>query len=302
MQKNPVPILRSVFAAYAFFLVHWRAILIAGVPYTAAYAAQLAMMQVRAGGDAGGAAGLVVVLLSVATLATSVALSAAALRLAVRGEMPGWLGLQFGRDELRLFAVSILITLLTLIVFVLVFLFWGTLFGTVAMSGLDRAGIDPEASGFDLADATAYMGATEWVVVVLAGLAGLAIVMWLSARLVLALPATIARQRIQVMKAWPLSDGKGWRIALALVLAGLPVTLVEIGIYEALAGLIGHRPIDVTRIIAADLAETPGIARMREYSLWLGLFSAINIPVFSGLYAYIYQKCTRTGAPDGTAV
>jgi hypothetical protein len=302
MTQSTVPILRSVFAAYAFFLVHWRAILIAGVPYTAAYAAQLAMMQVRAGGDAGGAAGLVVVLLSVATLATSVALSAAALRLAVRGEMPGWLGLQFGRDELRLFAVSILITLLTLIVFVLVFLFWGTLFGTVAMSGLDRAGIDPEASGFDLADATAYMGATEWVVVVLAGLAGLAIVMWLSARLVLALPATIARQRIQVMKAWPLSDGKGWRIALALVLAGLPVTLVEIGIYEALAGLIGHRPIDVTRIIAADLAETPGIARMREYSLWLGLFSAINIPVFSGLYAYIYQKSTRTGAPDGTAV
>lgn len=296
MTQSSIPVLRSVFAAYAFFLVHWRTILIAGVPYTTAYAAQLAVMQMRVGGDAGGAAGLVVVLLSVATLATSVALSAAALRLAVRGEMPGSLGLQFGGDELRIFAVSILVALLTAIVFVLVFLFWGTLFGTVAMSGLEQAGIDPEASGFDLAGATAYMGATEWIVVVLAGLAGLAIVMWLSARLVLALPATIAHRKIQVMKAWPLSDGKGWWIAAALVLAGLPVTLVEIGIYEGLAGLIGHRPIDVTRVIAADLAETPGIARMREYSLWLGLFSAINIPVFSGLYAYLYQKCTRGGA------
>jgi|GEM_PF-1336825 len=296
MTQSPVPILRSVFAAYAFFLVHWRKILIAGVPYTAAYAAQLAMMQM---GGQDGAASLVILLLSVATLATSVALSAAALRLAVRGEMPGWLGLQFGGDELRIFAVSILVALLTAIVFVLVFLFWGTLFGTVAMSGLEQAGIDPEASGFDLAGATAYMGATEWIVVVLAGLAGLAIVMWLSARLVLALPATIAHRKIQVMKAWPLSDGNGWRIALALALAGLPVTLVELGIYEALAGMLGHRPIDVTRIIAADLAETPGIARMREYSLWLGLFSAINIPVFSGLYAYVFQKCTRAGSQGG---
>ena len=293
MSTSSVPVLRSVFAAYAFFLVHWRKILIAGAPYTAAYAVQLAMMQLGAHNSG---ASLLVVMLSVVTLATSVALSAAALRLAVRGEMPGWLGLQFGRDELRVFAVTILIALLTAIVFVLVFLFWGTLFGTVAMGGLERAGIDPEAAGFDLADASAYLGAADWIVVGLAGLACMAVVAWLSARLVLALPATIAHRRIQVMKAWPLSHGNGWRIAAALVLAGLPITLVELGLYEAIAAMIGHRPIDVTRIIAADLAETPGIARMREYSLWLGLFSAINLPVFSGLYAYIYQKCTRRDA------
>lgn len=295
MPNNPVPVLRSVFAAYAFFLVHWRKILVAGIPYTAAYAVQLAAMQMR-GAETGAAMGPALLVLSVLTLATSVALSAAALRLAVRGEMSGWLGLQFGRDELRVFAATILVSLLTAIVFVLVFLFWGTLFGTVAMGGLDRAGIDAEAAGFDLADATAYMGAADWVVVVLAGLAGMAIVAWLSARLVLALPATIAQGRIQVMKAWPLSQGQGWPIAAALVLAGLPITLIELGLYEALALVIGHRPIDVTAIISADLANTPGIARMREYSLWLGLFSAINIPVFSGLYAYIYQKRTRPAA------
>ena len=45
MPTSSVPVLRSVFAAYAFFLVHWRKILIAGAPYTAAYAVQLAMMQ-----------------------------------------------------------------------------------------------------------------------------------------------------------------------------------------------------------------------------------------------------------------
>merc|ERR1711965_326736 len=129
--------------------------------------------------------------------------------------MPGWLGLQLGHEELRVFAVYILISLLIVIVFVLVFLFWGTLFGTVTMGALERAGIDPEASGFDVAGATQYMGASDWVVVIAAGLAGLAIVTWLSARLVSAL-------------------------------------------------------------ISADLSGTPGVARAREYGLWLGLFAAVN--------------------------
>ena len=293
---SPVPVLRSVFAAYAFFLVHWRKILIAAIPYTAAYAAQLALMPMTAASSEPSALDLVVALLSLATVVASVALSAASLRLAVRGEMPGWLGLQLGHEELRVFAVYILISLLIVIVFVLVFLFWGTLFGTVTMGALERAGIDPEASGFDVAGATQYMGASDWVVVIAAGLAGLAIVTWLSARLVLALPATIASKRIQVMKAWPLSDGNGWRIAAALVLAGLPLTLCELALYETLSTALGHRLIDVSALISADLSGTPGVARAREYGLWLGLFAAVNYPVMSGLYAYLYQKRTRTPA------
>lgn len=293
---SPVPVLRSVFAAYAFFLVHWRKILIAAIPYTAAYAAQLALMPTTAAGNEPSALGLVASLLSLATVVASVALSAASLRLAVRGEMTGWLGLQLGREELRLFAVYLLTGFLVVIVFILVFLFWGTLFGTVTMGALERAGIDPEASGFDVAGATQYMGTSDWVVVIAAGIAGLAIVTWLSARLVLALPATIATGRIQVMKAWPLSDRNGWRIAAALLLAGLPLTLGELALYEILSTVLGHRLIDVSALIAADLSGTPGLARVREYGLWLGLFAGLNYPVMSGLYAYLYQKRTRTPA------
>ena len=139
MKPSPVPVLRSVFAAYAFFLVHWRKILIAAIPYTAAYAAHLALMPMTAASSEPSALDLVVALLSLATVVASVALSAASLRLAVRGEMPGWLGLQLGREELRLFAVYLLTGFLVLIVFVLVFLFWGTLFGTVTMGALERA-------------------------------------------------------------------------------------------------------------------------------------------------------------------
>ena len=42
---TPVPILRSVAAAYAFLISHWRRALIAAAPYTLVYIVQLALMQ-----------------------------------------------------------------------------------------------------------------------------------------------------------------------------------------------------------------------------------------------------------------
>ena len=50
MTPTAVPILRSVLAAYAFFIAHWRPILIAGLPYTVAYALYLALTQMLATG------------------------------------------------------------------------------------------------------------------------------------------------------------------------------------------------------------------------------------------------------------
>ena len=290
MTPTAIPVLRSVLAAYAFFVAHWRPILIAGVPYTAAYTLYLVLMQAQTSGTADPRLGLIAGLLYVATMIASIALSAAALRMAVRGDFSGWLGLKLGRDEMRLFIVSLLITLWTGIVFVLVFIFWGTVFGTVASGALQRVGIDPESSGFDLAQATSYMQLADWAVVVIIGLVCLAVVLWLSARLVLSLPATMAQQAVRVMKVWPLSHKNGGRIALTLLLAGLPVTLIELGLYEALSGVLGFRLIEVSSLMGPNVEDAPGMVRMREYSLWLGLFSAINIPVFSGLYAYIYQN------------
>jgi len=81
-----------------------------------------------------------------------------------------------------------------------------------------------------------------------------------------------------------------------LLLAGLPLTLGELALYEILSTVLGHRLIDVSALIAADLSGTPGLARVREYGLWLGLFAGLNYPVMSGLYAYLYQKRTRTPA------
>jgi hypothetical protein len=298
MTPTAVPILRSVLATYVFFIAHWRPILIAGRPYTVAYALYLALTQMLATGAISPSVAPLVPILSIGTMIGSVALSAAALRMAVRGDFSGWMGLQLGRDEFRVFVVSILIALLTAIIFVLVFLFWGTVFGTVAGMALERAGLDPEETGFDLLEAIGYMGTADWIAVIALGLGGAAIVTWLSARLVLSLPATIAQGAIRVMKVWPLSDKNGWQIAATLILAGLPIIILELGLYEVISAGLGHRILEVAHLLGEDNAAAPGMARMREYSLWMGLFSAVNIPVFSGLYAYIYQNRMRALAPQ----
>jgi hypothetical protein len=289
MKTQPVPVLPSVRDAYAFFLANGRPILLAGLPYTAAY---LAWLWLAYGTNGAMPAGLGLTLIVAVSLG-SIALSASALRLAVRGERSGPLGLQLGRDELRLFTVSLLVFLLAGIVFVLVYMFWGVVALTVASGAVERAGVDAEAAGLDMMQAAAYMSAADWAVTGLAGLLCTVIVIWLLARLTLALPASFAARKVMVMKAWPLSDGNGWRIALSLVLAGLPLIALELALYEGLSALAGSRLLDMAARFGEDAAGLPGALRLREYQTWLGVFSAVNLPVFAGLYASIYRDRTR---------
>lgn len=291
MKKSPVPVLSSVRDAYAFLFANWRPILMSGLPYTAAYILWLGLAYGTPDGARGGLGLVLTILVSLG----SIALSAAALRLAVRGERAGPLGLQLGRDELRLLIVSLLVFLLAGIVFILVYLFWGVLALSVAGGALERAGIDAEAAGLDMMQAGAYLTASDWTIIGLAGAACTAILLWLLARLTLALPASFAVQKVQVMKAWPLSDGNGWRIALCLVLAGLPVMAIELALYETLSGLAGGRLLDVAARYGQDAGGgLPGALRLREYQTWLGVFSALNLPIFAGLYAAIYRNRAPT--------
>ena len=114
---------------------------------------------------------------------------------------------------------------------------------------------------------------------------------WLSARLVLSLPATIAQGAIRVMKVWPLSDKNGWQIAATLVLAGLPIIILELGLYEVISAGLGHRILEVAHLLGEDNAAAPGMARMREYSLWMGL----SPPSTSRSFPASTPISTRTG-------
>ncbi len=294
MNTTPVPILHSVAAAYAFLISHWQRALIAAVPYTLLYVAQLFLLaNLEASATESVAWMSLSLALSVLTLIASLALSASMLRMAVKGDYSGTFGLKVGPDEWRLFLVSVLVLALTILVFVMVFMFWAVFFSLIASGALERAGIDPADSGFDLAQATGYMTLADWGVVVVTGALGGFMLAWLTARLVLAYPATIANGKLLVLSVWPLSNGQAWRIALALILAAVPLVVLEIGLYELVSILLQTRLLEDAPLLSTETPEHPGVLRIQEYERWVGLFAAVNLPLFSGLYAYIYRNRTE---------
>ncbi|WP_300529976.1 hypothetical protein [Maricaulis sp.] len=299
LNPAPVPILQSVAAAYAFFVSHWRHAIMAAAPYTLSYAALLILlMQVGPEGTENSALSTLGFGLTLINLITSVALTSAMFRMAVRGDYSGWLHLKVGADEFRTFIVSVLMSVLTLVVFVLVFMFWLAFLSALVGGALSRAGIDPEASGFDLIEAMSYLTAMDAGVLIIAGLGCAAMMVWLTARLSLALPATIDKQKILVLSIWPLSKGQAWRIAAAILLASLPLLLVEVAIYEVLSLLTGERLLSGTVTVADTMPQPAGFERLGEYMRWFGLMAFINYPVMSGLYAYIYRHRVAAPAQD----
>jgi hypothetical protein len=286
MTQTRVPILRSVAAAYGFLFSHWNRVLIAAAPYT--IITVISIVVTNTGGDL---LAVSPVLWAAGTLA-SIALSASVLRMAVLGDYGGWHGLRLGPDEGRLFVVSILVLILTVLVAILVTMLWAVIFSTVAAAALASAGVNPETQDLELIDVTAYLGSSEWVVIIIAGIGAAAIMMWLSARLALALPATIANKKIQVLSVWGVSKGNAWRIALCLLLTSVPLLVIEIGVYEVLANLSGSRFLYVDHVVGADEAMSNLQSRTDELSLWISLLSFINVPVMSGLYAYLYRGLT----------
>ena len=291
LNPTPVPILKSVAAAYAFFISHWRAAILAALPFTLTQAAILVLlMQIGPEGTANGAVSTLAFGLTLINFVTQISFTSSMFRMAVRGDYGGWLHLKVGADEFRVFVVSLLVVVFTLIVAVLVGMFWLAFFSSIVGGSLERAGVDPEASGFDLVEATAYLTAMDWGFVLLIGLASLAVMTWLTARLSLALPATIDRGEIQVMRIWPLSNGQAWRIAAAILLTTLPLLVLQVGLYELIGVFNGERLLSSTVTIGDSMEQPDGFQRYGEYIRWFGLMAVINYPVMSGLYAYIYRQ------------
>tara|TARA_R110000868_G_scaffold57591_5_gene177857 strand:- start:4069 stop:4968 length:900 start_codon:yes stop_codon:yes gene_type:complete len=297
MTAANVPILRSTAAAYAFLISHWQRALLAAAPYTLAYLAQLVLLGSVDAATASPALAMLSFMLSLATVVASLALSASCLRMAVLGDYSGRFGLKAGQDEWRIFLVGLLVSLLTMIVFVLIFMFWATVANSVAGAALQSSGVAPEEAGLELADAMAYMSNAGWVIVVVTGLMGAGMMTWLSARLVMAFPATIADHKIRVLSVWPLSDGNATRIAVALILTSLPLFVLEVGAYELLCAILGSRPLYAPFTVGPDATNIEAFASLQEYMRWNGLMAFLNVPVFSGLYAYIYRN--RIAARDG---
>jgi len=288
MSSQPIPVLPSVISAYAFLATHWRRFALAGVPFTFAYIVKLWLALKAQDAPLDGFWLTLDATALIAMTVGSLAFSAMAFRLAVRDEYVGRWGLRLSGDEWRLFLVTVLNASLVLIVALLAAMFAFVVFSTIAGGAVDRVGINPEESGFDLPTAMSYMTAADWSAAWLVNGIAFLLVAWLIARLSISFPASFAQRAVRVLSVWTLSEGQAWRILGAMALAILPLFLVEVGLYEAATRIVGDRFLAAPVQVGEDVQTTGVFVMMQEYMRVTSVFAIINLPIISGLYAHFY--------------
>ncbi|HJV40336.1 hypothetical protein [Caulobacter sp.] len=175
---------------------------------------------------------------------------------------PGFKGLRWGSDEWRLLGAHLLaLGLVVLIGSILL-----VVIGAVVL-GVARA----SAPGLDIGSAQAWKDAVAHAgpagfVVGLAPLAGLAILVWLSLRLSLTAPATVAQGGVRVLSAFPLTKGR------------VPVLLAVSLVLAAPAVLVGL-------VLGAASPRGPGAAAVAAAIAYFVL-----APVWAGAIAHIYRQ------------
>lgn len=193
----------------------------------------------------------------IAGLATAVIVQGALYR-RIFGRAPGLKGLRWGADEWRLLGAHLLVLCLIALIGAILL----TVVGAVVL-GVVRA----SAPGLDLGSAPAMRDALASAglggfVAALAAAAGLAILVWLSLRLSLTAPATVAQGAVRVLSAFPLTRRRvPVLLAISLLLAA-PVLLVALVLGAAAAPFVS-----VTYLLLA--------------------------PVWAGALAHVYRQATH---------
>jgi hypothetical protein len=305
MSHPRLPIIQSVLAGYAFLFTGWRRVLIVGAPYLVTAILMVMLQTVSAPGaaaepSAGGA--FLSLILMLGNLVASIVFATSVLRLAVRGEFSGWFGMQIGGDEARVFVVNILVAVLTLLVTLLGGLFVLAFVTAMAAGVIERAGLSQEAVTENIQLVFDHFGASDWGMVILLGLGFVVILLWLAARLSMALPATIEGRKVQILAVWPMSKGHSLRIAAAIALTGLPALVVGMLAYELVSALLGTRLLELAHTVDPSVENSGLIIRMNEIARLNGFLAIITTPLFAGLYAFIYKglKQVSTGGDAGS--
>jgi len=265
-----VPVLQSVRAADAFRRLHWRRV--AGVLAVLAVATTVS--------EAGSLAGITGLWAAdFLGIVAVVAAYAALMRLAFVDEhpgdpefVPGPYGFQWGKPEWRLIGVGLLLLFLVVICLALA-IFAG--FVIAAAAGLSSM-FDPEMSPESLMEALGPGGQAAMSLLILTLLA---VLIFLSTRLVLAAAATVARKQVVVFQTWPLTKGEFWRILAAVILVNIPAILA--GIVAALVASLLVGDGDATALplpVAVIAAAIPGVVS-----------AFIVLPLSAGLTAYLYR-------------
>ena len=261
-----------------FAKASWRQVL--GVLLLATVTAALAAGYGYAGRD--GPAGILSLINGLVTFMATAAL----LRLAFRQDQPnrpdfqiGRQGVQWGNPETQLLLVALLLMFwailaasAVLFVIFLLALFLGL---SGAMAGLSAS--DPEALAEQLGPGVAG-GLGLLIIGLLVGL------IWLSVRLALYAPATVAAGRVRLFSTMRFTKGRFWKLLGALLLASLPTIL---------AGVVASGVVEALGEPVADDEDTKVVDL--PAGLLLGLFtgavvSLVQLPLITGVYAELYRR------------
>jgi len=188
----------------------------------------------------------------------------------------GWNGLRWGREEWRLLAVQLLITVVMTVVMAVLF---------IVIVGVALGVARSTSPNFDATSAEAWRAALSGPGAILAGLvplASLALLAWIGLRLALAPAATIAQGRIQVLSAFGLTRG-----AVPLLVAGL--MLIAPAFVLAVALVYGRAMFGLSR--AAPLAQLVSASLLFFYL----------IPVWTAALVDVYRHQAGPIASPGTA-
>jgi hypothetical protein len=190
------------------------------------------------------------------------------------GKATGLAGLRWGMDEWRLLGAQALIAVLLFVVLAVL----ATVVGAIAL-GVARA----SAPGFDATSSEAWRAALSksGVGAVVAGaapLVSLALLVWLTARLSLAAPASVDQGKVRVLSVFPLTRGVTVQVLVAGVVLAAPVVALV-----ALSSLVGRW---------AGPGVNGPLAVLGAAFLYLYL-----APVWTGALVHVYR---HRWTPDGT--
>lgn len=147
------------------------------------------------------------------SLVMNTVLTAAIHRAVLRPQERAFGYLRLGMDELRVFVVSLVLSILFVVIATVTFV----------------------AVGIGVAATTAGAGENSGLAVLLGlllGAVGMALMIWLAVRLCLALPITVAERRLAIFDSWRLTRGRVWSLIgmslLAFVMALVVAILLSI--------------------------------------------------------------------------
>jgi hypothetical protein len=279
-----VPIGESVRAAFAF-MTSSIAVLFPAAALVAVFSAAGQTLMSGAGQSAGQGAGQGAgALLFAISLIGNIAYAAFVLRLAIREDASGFFGLKLSADEARLIGVNVTLALFGIVI-ILVF----SIVAVFLLSALIvQSGVDPAALEGDQEKAAdlvrTLMGGPAGPIFIALAAALVALLLWLSVRLSLAMPATIGERRFMLLSTFAWTKGNSLRILAADVIVVLPLMMAA-WIGASLAGLLANA---LAAGGAGAAALSPLGLAVFQFVFDLGVLTFVT-PAQLALFAYLYK-------------